>query len=135
MNRLEGSIAAVQSSDALSLVDIDVGGDRFSALVVETPQSNPHLRSGRRVRILFKETEVSIAKGLTGGLSCRNRLGCTIRAIETSPVLAKLTLDYRGTTVVSIITTRSAEALGLQVGDSVEGIVKSNEITIREGDA
>jgi molybdate transport system regulatory protein len=87
------------------------------------------------VLILFKETEVSIARSLSGDISCRNRLRSVIRAIERSEILSKLTLDFDGLNIVSVITTRSVDALGLEVGDTVEGIVKSNEITIKKADA
>lgn len=48
MNRLEGTITAAQSSGGISLIDLDVRGDTFSSLVIETPQSNTHLRSGEK---------------------------------------------------------------------------------------
>jgi molybdate transport system regulatory protein len=132
VNRLKGTITSVESSGGISLIELDVNGNTFSALMIETPQSNPLLRTGEAVLLLFKETEVSIAKAFSGGISCRNRLRSTVSAIETSEILTKLTLDFRGTKVISIITTRSTEALGLAVGDEVEGIVKSNEISLKK---
>ena len=50
--------------------------------------------------------------------------------VEKGQVLAKVTLDYQGLDVVSIITTRSAERLDLKTGDAVEALVKANEMTI-----
>jgi molybdate transport system regulatory protein len=135
MNRLEGIITSVESSGNISLVELDVMGDTFAALMIETPQSNPLLRTGETVQLLFKETEVSIAKALSGGISCRNRPRCTVSAIEPSEILTKLTLDFRGVKIVSVITTRSAKALGLAVGDEVEGIVKANEISLKKAPA
>lgn len=132
MNRLEGTITAVQSSGGISLIDLDVHGHPLSSLVIETPQSNSYLRPGNAVLVLFKETEVSIATSFSGGISCRNRLRSAIRAIERSEILSKLFLDFDGLPVVSVITTRSVDALGLKVGDVVEGVVKSNEITIKK---
>jgi len=132
MNRLDGVITSVESSGGIALVELDVKGDTFSALMIETPQSNPLLHEGEAVQLLFKETEVSIIKAFSGGISCRNRLPSTVSEIVSSGILTKLTLAYRDCRVVSIITTRSAEALGLRVGDSVEGIVKSNEISLKK---
>ena len=131
MNRLEGTITSIESSGAISLVDLDVKGHPFSALLIETPQSNPLLQKGEAVQVLFKETEVSVTKMFSGGISCRNRFDAVISAIDFSDILAKLTLDFRGTPIVSIITTRSAKSLRLAVGDAVEGIVKSNEIVLK----
>jgi molybdate transport system regulatory protein len=132
LNRLEGTITSIQSSGSISLVELDVMGDTFAALMIETPQENPLLRTGEAVQLLFKETEVSVAKSFSGGISCRNRLHCTVSAIDPSEILTKVTLDFKGKKVVSIITARSAVALGLAVGDTVTGIVKSNEISLKK---
>ncbi len=133
MNRLEGKITSVESSGGISLVDLDIKGYAFSALLIETPQSNPLLREGENIQVLFKETEVSIVKMFSGGISCRNRFKAVISAMEFSEILTKLTLDFRDSEIVSIITTRSAKTLGLAVGDAVEGVVKSNEMMLIKG--
>ena len=73
---------------------------------------------------------MSLAKNLSGLISLRNRLPAQVRAVEKGQVLAKVTLDYQGLDVVSIITTRSAERLDLKAGDAVEALVKANEMTI-----
>lgn len=132
MNTLQGEIATVDTDGNLSLVDIGLQtGHRMSALVVETPARCPWLQLGQPVQVLFKETEVSIAKNLTGDISLRNRLPGTIRQIRTGGLLAEITLESLGETVVSIITERSAQRLQLAVGDDVEWLVKANEISLR----
>lgn len=132
MNRLHGIIASVETSNQLSLVDVDVGGDQFTAMVVETPNSAAYLNAGCAVWVLFKETEVSLAKNFSGMISLRNRILGRIKAIHRGKLLSEVRLDYRGQTVTSIITTRSVERLALQVGDAVEGMVKANEVTLME---
>lgn len=134
MNRLRGIVAATQSSDHLSLVDVDVDGDLFTAIVVETPDSAAYLNVGSAVWVLFKETEVSLAKNLSGAISLRNRIPSRIKAIRKGKLLSEVRLDYRGRTVTSIITTRSVERLALAEGDEVEGLVKANEVTLMEYD-
>ncbi|WP_027390285.1 TOBE domain-containing protein [Chrysiogenes arsenatis] len=132
MNRLCGIINGVESDGSLSLVDVCLSNDqKLSALVVETPARCPWLQLGQPVQVLFKETEVSIAKNLTGDISLRNRLPGTIRQIRTGGLLAEITLESLGETVVSIITERSAQRLQLAVGDDVEWLVKANEISLR----
>jgi molybdopterin-binding protein len=80
--------------------------------------------------MLFKETEVSIGKALSGNLSLRNRLKSKIKTIEKGTVLTKITLDYKGKDIISVITTRSTNKLDLKVGDEVQGLVKANEVII-----
>lgn len=133
MNKLKGQIAAVDSNSHMALVDVAVGPDIFTATLLETPQTAPYLQAGREVTLLFKETEVSLAKNLSGLLSLRNRFAATVRAIERGTILSAVTLDYRGMPLVSIITTRSVARLQLAVGDTVEALIKANEIALREG--
>lgn len=127
MNRLRGTISAVESAGHVRLVDVNVNDTTFSAILLEATE---RLHPGAAVTLAFKETEVSLAKNLSGLISLRNRLPARVRAVEKGQVLAKVTLDYQGVDVVSIITTRSAERLDLQAGDAVEALVKANEMTI-----
>jgi molybdate transport system regulatory protein len=127
MNRLRGTISAVESAGHVRLVDVNVNGAAFSAILLEATE---RLHPGAAVTLAFKETEVSLAKNLSGLISLRNRLPAQVRAVEKGQVLAKVTLDYQGLDVVSIITTRSAERLDLKAGDAVEALVKANEMTI-----
>ncbi len=130
MNRLRGSISKIESSDHLSLVDVKVGEDLFSSIVIETPATATYLREGREVEMLFKETEVSIGKEIQGGLSLRNRMVSVIRRIDRGSLLSRVVLDYRGHSIISVITTRSTLGLELHEGDSVVGLVKANEMSL-----
>lgn len=134
MNRLRGKIAAIESSGQLSLVDVDVGGDTFTAIIVETPDSAGYLKLGGEILLLFKETEVSLAKNLSGLISLRNRIPALVQDIVEGGLLSQVTLDYKGNRIVSIITSRSVRRLGLKTGDQVEGLVKANEMTLMEYD-
>ena len=120
----------IESSAAMSLVDVDVGTEIFCSLVLEVPQTAAYLKIGTTVHLLFKETEVSIAKNLSGLISLRNRVKSRIKEIEKSKILSKVILDFQHTDIVSIISTRSAEKLELKIGDEVEWLVKTNEVTI-----
>ena len=130
MNKLNGKIVLIESSAHMSMVDIDVDGDVFSSIVLETPSSASYLKQGSPVTLLFKETEVSIAKNLSGLISLRNRFKATVKHIEKSAILSKIYLDHKGRTIVSIISTRSTQKLGLIEGDAVEWLVKTNEVSL-----
>ncbi|HCA27327.1 MAG TPA: tobe domain protein [Betaproteobacteria bacterium] len=134
MNRLPGVIAAVETSGHISLVDVDADGGRFTAAAVGTAENMGYLQPGKAVTLLFKETEVSLAKQLSGMISLRNRFPSRIKALERGNILSKITLDYHGREIVSVITTRSVQRLELEIGDAVEGLVKANEMTLMHGD-
>ena len=63
-------------------------------------------------------------------LSARNDLAGKITAIAKGTVMAKITVDIGGQSIVSLIGVDSAEELGLKVGDSVHAIIKSTEVII-----
>ena len=133
MNKNKGKIASVKSSENISIVEIEANGYKFSALIIGTNANTSYLDNGNDVFVLFKETEVSIAKNRTGLISLNNCLDVILKKISKGDVLTRLELDFAGFIIVSIITTRSAERLNLCVGDNLEALIKSNEITLMEG--
>lgn len=132
MNRLHGRIAAIQSNGHLSLLDVAIGEDTFTAILLETPESSPYLRVGAAVELLFKETEVSLAKNLSGLISLRNRFPVTVRTITRGEIMSEVAMDYKGQPLSSIITTRAVDRLELAVGERVEALVKANEMSLTE---
>jgi molybdopterin-binding protein len=132
MNQLRGRIISIQSNDHMSLVDVDVSGDVFTATLLETPDDAPYLKVGNVVDVLFKETEVSLAKGRSGLISLRNCLCTKVEQVRNGVILSEVVLDYRGQPISSIITTRSINRLDIKPGDEIEAMVKANEVTLME---
>lgn len=132
MNILRGRITGIESNDHVSLVDVDVNGDSFTATLLETPEDAPYLKVGNMVEVMFKETEVSLAKNLSGLISLRNRVKTTVSKVRSGVILSEVVLDYRGLTISSIITTRSIKRLDIKPGDEVEALVKANEVSLME---
>jgi molybdate transport system regulatory protein len=132
MNRLRGKITGIESNGHVSLVDVAVGGDTFSAILLETPQGSRYLAAGNVVTVLFKETEVSLAKNLSGQISLRNRLRATVKKIRHGEILCEVLLDYHGQPLTSIITSRAVQRLELQEAEEVEALVKANEVSLME---
>lgn len=130
MNKLPGKITQIQQSGAILLVDIDVEGHGFSAFLIESASQPEWLRDGNEVDVVFKETEVSLAKNLSGIISMRNRMKCTVRQIERGELLSKVSLKFNHFDLTSAITTRSVNALKLETGDEVEALVKANEVSL-----
>lgn len=130
MNRLPGHIHALDVHGSIALVDVDVGNHRFTATLIGASEEVSGWTPGMPVTLLFKETEVSLAKNLSGMISMRNRLPCTVTDIERGKLLTRVMLDFAGRRLESVITTRSSHALDLKTGDTVEGLVKANEMTL-----
>ena len=126
MNRLPGTIAAVECSGSIALVDVTVEGRHYTALLLDVDQDR--YRVGAKATLAFNETEVALAKNLAGAISLRNRLPATVESIEQGQLMSRVLLRVGLHAVSSVITTRSLLALQLQPGDAVEGLVKSNEM-------
>jgi molybdopterin-binding protein len=70
MNRLPGTVTAIQSAGHVALADVEVSGGIMSALLIEGDAQATHLNSGAPVLVLFQETEVSLAKDWRGSSAC-----------------------------------------------------------------
>lgn len=132
MNRFNGVIRNVNSSGSLSIVDIECANISFSAVVIETPEDAPYLMEGNPISILFKESEVSIAKNLRGEISVRNRIPSTVKNIQKGEILSRLFLESAAGSFTAVITTRSVERLRISVNDTVEALIKATEIILME---
>jgi molybdate transport system regulatory protein len=132
MNQLTGTISHIQHSGNIMLADIDVGGDMFSALMIQAPETPAWLQKGNSIGLIFKETEVSLGKKVTGRLSFRNQLPCVVKNVKRGAILSVVTLQYGDYTITSAITTRSADMLKLKAGNRVTAFIKANEITLTE---
>ena len=130
MNRLSGIISKIQHSGAILLVDVDVDGQNFSAMLIESATRPEWLQEGNSIDLVFKETEVSLAKNLSGMISMRNRMKCTVKHVERGELLSKISLQFLEYAITSAITTRSVDSLDLKVGDEVEALVKANEVSL-----
>ena len=133
MNRLKGQIVAIDSNSHMSLVDVAVSLNVFSATLLETPATAEFLDVGSDVTLLFKETEIALAKNLTGLISLRNRIPVSVTGIERGDILSAVKLEYAGMHLVSVITTRAIDRLEIKVGDDLEALIKANEIALMAG--
>jgi molybdate transport system regulatory protein len=130
MNKLPATITAIQQSGTILLVDAEVEGQGFSALLIESITRPEWLETGKEVNLVFKETEVSLAKELQGKISMRNRMKCVVLKVDKGELLSVITLQFRNFTIASAITTRSVDNLQIEIGDEVEALVKANEVSL-----
>lgn len=131
MNQINATISLVATSDAVASVDLQIGDQAFTAVLIDAPEQSEWLQVGEEVTMLFKETEVAIGIAPIGLISLRNQLPCTITDIIEGKVLSTLTLDFQGIELQSVITRRSLNRLGLHVNKEVIALVKANEISLQ----
>lgn len=130
MNTLQGEIKNITVNGSLSLVHIQVADTLFSAIVIDTPKTSSYLQQGKRVSVIFKETEVIIGTNGEHAVSLQNRLKGKITTIEPGELLSKIVLDTAAGAVVSVITTQAVKKLELKPGMEAVALIKTNEIML-----
>lgn len=63
-------------------------------------------------------------------VSARNQLRGTVTSITLGGVMAEIVVSVSENEIVSVITRKSAEELGLAEGDEVTVIIKSTEVML-----
>ncbi len=63
-------------------------------------------------------------------LSARNRLPGVVEEIERDTIVAHLVIRVGEHLVESVITRRSADEMGLKVGDHVTAVIKATEVMV-----
>lgn len=132
MNEVNAVIKAIHTEGNVSVVVAQGAGIVFHSMVIDTPGTADYLQDGKPVMVTFKESAVSIAKNLSGLVSIRNRIPCTVSGIQKGDVLTTIKLGCKGHVLESLITTNAAEELDLQTGDSVEALIKTTDISLQQ---
>jgi molybdate transport system regulatory protein len=130
VNNLPGVLSEIESAGSIALLDVMVGEQKFSATLLGSTADFADWQIGMLVQLSFNEMEVAIAKNLQGQISLRNRLPGVVQQIETGKILTRVLFLMQQFTISAVITTRSARAMHLTVGDQIEGLVKSNEMNV-----
>ena len=118
-------VSAAQASRMLGIsLDTLRRWDREGKIRVERDAAN------RRV---IPSSEVERLRGAEGSQvsSARNRFRGVVRSVEVDGLLARVEIDVtEPSRVVAIITRESAEELGLVVGMSAAGVIKSTSVMV-----
>jgi molybdopterin-binding protein len=65
-------------------------------------------------------------------LSARNQLRGQVKDVKLGTIMAHVVVQVGDNEVESVITRRSAEEMGLKIGDSVTAVIKSTEVMIQK---
>ncbi|MFV7234070.1 MULTISPECIES: TOBE domain-containing protein [Flavobacterium] len=134
MNTLNGTITTIQSHEGISLVKVKSGNTIFTSIVLDSPETVSYLKTDYPVKILFKETEVIVAKDLNPNISIQNRVLCSIQSIKKGAILSQIDLLFGELIIKSIITTNACDQLELKEKDTVLALIKTNEVSLSPND-
>ena len=135
MNQLSGIVKDTKTHEGITWVKLETpDGYELTSVIIENSESFQLLQKNSSIGILFKETEVIIAKGDVSQISIQNKLSCEIVSIKSGEILCQIDLRLRQTTIVSIITQNACNQLNLKKGDRVYALIKSNEVSLSVND-
>lgn len=132
MNTLSGKIIDIQVCESISLIKIQCGDSVLSSIIIETPSTVSYLREGNSINVLFKETEVIIAKKGKHEISLQNQLPCIIENIKKGQLLSRIIIKFNNDEIRSIITSNAVNKLELEEGMEIIAMIKTNEIMLSE---
>ena len=127
MNVLRGEIIDIITEQHLSLVKVRVNDVLLTSIVIDTP---PFVKKTNFIKLLFKETEVIIAREAALAISVQNRIPCSVEKIKKGKLLCELTLVFGPHRLGSVITANACDQLQLREGDRVLALIKTNEISL-----
>jgi molybdopterin-binding protein len=134
MNSVPGIVTSVIKDELFAQIDITYNGHMFSACVLLSDDEMPYSKIGAPVSMTFKETDTIISLHSECGVSCRNRFISRITGIVDSPVITRITADFYGIPIVSMITSSSSRLLNLELGKEIVCMVKSTSLILYAGD-
>lgn len=129
-NRLSSTIKEIKKGKLNAQINLDWQGVPLSVIITTTSAEEMGLASGDVVDVLFKASDVILARNLSGQLSARNIFGGKIIDIVRGFPLSMVTLDANGAIVKSEITAASLEGMELREGDDIQVVIKSSELIL-----
>ncbi|MBV8047067.1 MAG: TOBE domain-containing protein [Paludibacterium sp.] len=129
MNRLDAVIVALRQTDGIQLLDARMGQQPCTALMLGDARM-PSWQLGQRITLAFREIDVALARELSGMLSIRNLLPCTVLAVTHGDLMSRIDLSFEGQPLQAVITRGSAERLALAPGMAVHALIKANDMQL-----
>jgi molybdopterin-binding protein len=129
-NGLASIVTGVKKGRLNAHIGLECKKVPLSVIITSASAEEMNLKEGDVVDVLFKASDVIIAKGLSGKISARNILEGTITEITSGFPLAMISLDCKGDKVAAELTLSSLEDMGLELGDEVAVIIKSSELIL-----
>lgn len=127
MNRFIATLAQVERSESLHILQLDFEGTTLYMMTLELPQE---ITNGSRLEIGIKPSHVAIGKDFSGDVSFSNRLEAKITKITKGALLSTVTCDFKGVLFQSIIMSRTIERMALETDQDITLLMKASELSI-----
>jgi len=131
MNTIKGIVVAVNSTNGLCEVEVKTPLGNIYAVVLGSPGEAEFVKQNRKVKCIFKETEVLLLKE---NVSQINLFEGTIRSLEKGRVLSTLVVDCKGEEIRVMLTSRQVDTLGLSQGTKVYMLLSPMHVVLEAQD-
>jgi molybdopterin-binding protein len=131
MNTIKGTVISVNSANGLCEVEVTTPLGNIYAVVLESPGEAEFVKENKRVKCIFKETEVLL---LREKVSQINLFEGTIRSLEKGRVLSMLVVDCKGEEIRVMLTSRQVDTLGLSQGTKVYMLLSPMHVVLEAQD-
>ncbi|AXH14935.1 TOBE domain-containing protein [Malaciobacter mytili] len=128
MNELKVVVSKIQSLENLNIVEFLFEDITLSMMSLDLD----NIKENDKVLLTVKASNIAIAKEFQGQISLANSINAKIIQFDRGELLTSIKLNAKGTTLSSIITTKSAKRMDLKLGDDVAAIFKSSDLSIKK---
>lgn len=127
MNQITAVVKTIEETDVVTYIHLGVGETNISVIKSKTPE---WLSVGDKVNCAFQEVSVSVSKECPGKVSIENRLPASLKKIRQGASLCELTFESDVGEVVSLITSRACDLLGLTQGCRATMLLRGVDIDV-----
>jgi len=127
MNQITATVKDISQTDIVTYIRLSSSDTMLSLIKSKTPK---WLSVGDKVHCKFQEASVCVSKDCPGKVSIENKLPATLKEVRKTDSLCELTFDSDIGTVISLITTRAYDILGLEKGCEATMLLRGVDITI-----
>jgi hypothetical protein len=131
MNRWPGIIRRVDREQGLARVVCGRGTDTLQALVVDDGAT--WLRAGRKVHLLFKETEIVVSHA--GTAPWPGAFPAVVANILLGQILSDVTMDCSGTPLRALLDSDVVRALGMRGGLPLDVWIPASALALEDREA
>jgi hypothetical protein len=130
MNRMEGTIEAVEGKAGILSIQVSTPAGPIEALVFGTSGSVPWIVPSARVVASFKESDVLVAP--RGAFPWPGSIPARVAGKTDSDILSRLDLDCGGGRIVALVPVVRLSHLGIGTGSEIDAWVHPHEVVLEE---
>lgn len=129
-NQIQAEVLSIESHDVNAKIGLNLkGGQGLNVIITQEVVENLHLEVGETVTAIFKSS--AVVPYLGENESRGNLLEGTISKIEEDAKNIKVVIDIGAhDKVVSVISKKNVEGIGLSEGKTIEVQIKSHDIML-----